>query len=399
MAFSYRGVDFRHEFSNIGEIRSLLPHGTNVMALTATANVKTQENVVKSLDMKQVCNISKMPNNPNLFLAVLPKPAGCDTAKLVAPIVRGIAQDGVSAERHLVFCRTYQETVELFQEAVIQLSAVNALHAHTASTETLPQSHRRTCEKYDACTAENIKQHIVKSFTDPEGTVRSVFATIAFAMGLDSPNIRHVMHWGPPADIETYIQEVGRSGRDGRLATAILFYQPTDFRGRPGISNSMKAYCINASECRRKVLMRDFSVSGDGGIEFPSRKCLCCDVCAVACSCSLCQLPEPYIYFKELTCMNASVDKPRCGALTSEQYAIQCQLLEYRRQLCKRASVPSASLLVGIEVASGISDSIIEGIVNNYTSVQCKEDLFKFGITSAEHVDVFYDIVMSQLHP
>ena len=66
MAFSCRGVDFRHEFSNIGEIRSLLLHGTNVMALTATANVKTQENVVKSLDMKQICNISKMPNNPNL---------------------------------------------------------------------------------------------------------------------------------------------------------------------------------------------------------------------------------------------------------------------------------------------------------------------------------------------
>ena len=84
--------------------------------------------------------------------------------------------------------------------------------------------------------------------------------------------------------------------------------------------------------------------------------------------------------------MNASVDKPRCGALTSEQYAIQCQLLEYRRQLCKRASVPSASLLVRIEVASGMSDSMIEGVVNNYTSVRRP---FKFGITSAEHADAF----------
>ena len=75
---------------NIGEIHSLLPHGTNVIALTATANVKTQENVVKGLHMKQVCNISKMPNNSNRFLAVLLKPAGCDTVQLVAPIVRGM---------------------------------------------------------------------------------------------------------------------------------------------------------------------------------------------------------------------------------------------------------------------------------------------------------------------
>ena len=83
MAFSCRGVDFRHELSNIGEICSLLLHDTNTRALNATANVKTQENVVKHLDMKQVCNISKMPNNPNLFIAALSKPAGCDTAQLV----------------------------------------------------------------------------------------------------------------------------------------------------------------------------------------------------------------------------------------------------------------------------------------------------------------------------
>ena len=103
------------------------------------------------------------------------------------------------------------------------------------------------------------------------------FATIAFAMGLDSPNIRHVMHWGPPADIETYIQEVGRSGRDGKPATAMLFYTPVDFCGRPGVSSSMKEYCINKSECRRKVLMRDFGITGR--IRYPATKCLCCDVC------------------------------------------------------------------------------------------------------------------------
>lgn len=73
--------------------------------------------------MKYVCN--RMPNNPNFFLAVLPKPA-CDTAQIVAPIVREITQNGISAARHLVFCRTYQETVELFQEAILQLSATSA---------------------------------------------------------------------------------------------------------------------------------------------------------------------------------------------------------------------------------------------------------------------------------
>lgn len=177
------------------------------MALTATANVKTRTNVMKSLEMTQAHVISKLPNNPNLFLAVFRKPTSQDKSVIVEPIVHSITSNGVSADRHLVFCRTYHETVELFQEAVLGLHDQDALYAHTSTS--LPQSHCRTCEKYDACTAESIKKHIVSSFTDPNGTVRAVFATIAFAMGLDSPNIRHTIHWGPPVDVETYIQEVG----------------------------------------------------------------------------------------------------------------------------------------------------------------------------------------------
>lgn len=96
--------------------------------------------------------------------------------------------------------------------------------------------------------------------------------------------------------------------------------------------------------------------------------------------------------------MQEAVDEPNLCALTSKQHAIQAQLLEYRKQLCKRASVPSASLLVGIEIASGISDSVIDWVVNDYKSIQCKEDLYRFGVTSVERADVFYDIVMSQFH-
>ena len=78
IAFPNRGENFRKEFSNIGEIRALLPCGTNVMALTATANVKTRMCVMETLKMVNICVISKVPNNPNLFLSVLPKPSEDD---------------------------------------------------------------------------------------------------------------------------------------------------------------------------------------------------------------------------------------------------------------------------------------------------------------------------------
>ena len=282
--------------------------------------------------------------------------------------------------------------MELFQEAVLQLDSRRALYISPpcGTEEVHPRSYCRTCEKYDACTTEKMKDHIIRSFTDVEGTIRSVFVTIAFAMGLDSPDIRHVLHWGPPADLETYVQEVGRSGRNGRPATAILLYQPTDFRGKPGVSDLMKAYCINTSSCRRGLLMEDFYSAG--GIEYPSRKCMCCDVCALNCLCQSCQLPNSYVYFKELTHAPACDEFESC-VKSKEQSAVKAQLLEYRRQLCERARVPSASLIVGIKIASGIADDTIERVVNNCESVSCKDDLFKFGVTSAEHADVFYDII------
>ena len=100
--YNYRGVNFRQEFSNIGEIRSLLPRRTNIMALTATANVTTQQKIIKSLEMKEVIRICKMPNVPNLFLSVVRKHK-CEISQVVTPIVSEIAKNGISAEKHLVF--------------------------------------------------------------------------------------------------------------------------------------------------------------------------------------------------------------------------------------------------------------------------------------------------------
>lgn len=76
---------------------------------------------------------------------------------------------------------------------------------------------------YTACTHSEMKNVILKQFLMKDSTLRVIVATIAFGMGLDCPNVRHISHWGPPEDIETYMQEPGRAGRDGLSATAMLF--------------------------------------------------------------------------------------------------------------------------------------------------------------------------------
>ena len=116
----------------------------------------------------------------------------------------------------------------------------------------------------------------------------------------------------------------------------------------------------------------------------------------MTCSCPSCHLPDTYVYFKELT--DEAVEEPQCsalpgGTLTTKQSAIKAHLLEYRRQLCERALVPSASLILGIEIATGVPDSVMDCIVKDYTLVECREDLIKICVTSHERADMFFGIL------
>ncbi len=86
-----------------------------------------------------------------------------------------------------------------------------------------------------------------------ESNVRIVIATSSFGMGIDCPDIRQVIRWGTPNDIERYVQETGHAGRDNKPSIAILF--PKIYHC---ISDSMKNYCINQTDCRRQLLFKSF---------------------------------------------------------------------------------------------------------------------------------------------
>ena len=90
------------------------------------------------------------------------------------------------------------------------------------------------------------------SMKDPAGTCLLLFCTIAFGMGVDIPNIRTVTHYGPPTDVDDYVQESGHAGQDGFPSNAILYRYPGCTHGH--ISHAMKKYTVNDNMCQRTML-------------------------------------------------------------------------------------------------------------------------------------------------
>ena len=141
---------------------------------------------------------------------------------------------------------------------------------------------------FTSCTDDDVKKQILHSFSVPS-KLRIVIATSSFGMGIDCPDIREIVHLGAPADLETYIQETGRGGRDGNITFAKLL---TVNRQNRFCEQSMLGYQKNTSMCRRDLLFRDTDHYEHMDM---GKKCLCCDICAVTCDCGVCELTQMYI--------------------------------------------------------------------------------------------------------
>ena len=225
---------------------------------------------------------------------------------------------------------------------------------------------------------ESTKAHIIKDFTNPEGIIRIVFATVAFAMGLDSPNIRHVIHWGPPTDSELYVQETGRAGRDGKFSKAVLYYNRHDISMSSHVESNMREYCENIRLCRRCVLMNQFEQSPS--LERPKFLHMCCDICTKSCKCPDCEKMQDETISTVLAYRVPSVSRTTLSQ--EKRKELFQELIELRKSWCRNSASPTAYLLVGDEVCTGLTNGAIEYILDNMYDITTEEQLLNLGVAS-----------------
>jgi ATP-dependent DNA helicase RecQ len=151
--------------------------------------------------------------------------------------------------------RDDRERFALIRERVRHGIGASLIYTPTRRlTELITRALLRTSVRaapYHAGLSASIRRRVLRAFL--AGEIRVIVATSAFGMGIDKPDVRQVLHWGPPPTLEAYYQEAGRGGRDGKAADCTVLWRPEDF-GWGNIGPAMKRYVESRTNHRAMIL-------------------------------------------------------------------------------------------------------------------------------------------------
>lgn len=249
------GHDFRPEYTQLGTLKQRYPH-IPVMALTATADRITRDDIAQQLHIADAKLFISSFDRPNISLNVVKGSTGKQKLRQIVQFIN--LHQGESG---IIYCLRRKDTEKMAAQLTAAGIQAKPFHAGMSAAE---------------------KQQIQRDFINDD--LKVVCATIAFGMGIDKSNVRYVIHSNMPRNLEGYYQEIGRAGRDGLPAEAVMFYSYGDVVTLQQFAQQSGQAQVNIDKlrrmqqfaesgvCRRRILLSYFNERFD-------HDCHNCDVC------------------------------------------------------------------------------------------------------------------------
>ena len=316
------GHDFRPDYMEIFSVRKLFPKAT-MIALTATATEQVKRDIIKNLGLKKPEIFTTSFDRKNIFLEVQPKKSG--ESQVIDFLKNHKDESGI------IYCTSRRQVDELFVS--LKKKGYSVLNYHAGLPDDVRGEHQQLFI---------------------EDKVKIIVATVAFGMGIDKPNVRFVINFDLPKSIEEYYQEIGRAGRDGQPAWALLLYTYadvhkiryffTDMADPTKAEMKLKSMVNFASgnSCRRKALLNYFGEKYEATTG-ESDGSWCCDICS--------NLREA----KPLTDMTIPIQKFLCCILRTKSrfgaaYVIDVLLGSHNKRILENGHNMISTFSIGHEL-------------------------------------------------
>ncbi|XP_069136223.1 ATP-dependent DNA helicase RecQ-like [Argopecten irradians] len=343
---------FRSSFARVGELRSVCDNRVPILALTATAGPTDRRKIMRSLCFKVHSDVVlDSPDRSNIKITTVCIPNNDNLSEVFKFLINDFNSQKGELPRHVIFC-----------ESIANVSKVYLTFLKHSG------QHRDHFQMYHSKTNEKIKEEIRKDMAE-NGKIRILICTNSAGMGVNFYGVNDIIHYGLPREMDTFVQQMGRAGREGSYSKELVLYKM--HKGHLSkVESDLVKLIKDDTTCRHKTLCDSYA-SEHVSIS-PKHKC--CDVCEKHCDCKEESCPDIHAAYVRHDAEEFEDTNELEREVTNEDR----RLLKHKLSVLKFTLESNLSnIVMRSEILHGITDQVIDSIVLNCPRIFSTSDILK----------------------